>query len=78
MLWWILTGVSGLILLTHFRGPNAVWGTATLGVPVGIAVAFFQPEFEWATVGKSVVVAILIGFVFEWLPKIAARGKSPQ
>jgi hypothetical protein len=76
MLWWVLTGISALILLMHFRGPNAVWGTATLGVPVGIVIAFFQPEFEWATVGKSVVVAVLVGFIFELLSKIAARSKS--
>lgn len=73
MIWQILLGVAIVILLLHSGSKNAVWGTATLGVIVGLIVAFFGDGFEWWTVGKSFVIATFIGATLEWIPKIFQR-----
>ena len=76
MIWWILSGSAAVALLTHFGGKNAVWGTATFGVLIGIVIAVFQPGFEWRTVGKAFVIGALVGLALEWLPRIGRRGPA--
>jgi hypothetical protein len=56
-----------------FRGQNAVWGGATLGAIIGVIVAFFRPEFEWAIVGQASVIGAFIGLVAEALGAIGDR-----
>ncbi|MEM7690342.1 MAG: hypothetical protein AAF291_15095 [Pseudomonadota bacterium] len=73
MLWTILTIVAVIGLVTHLRGPNAVWGTATLGIPIGLVIAFFQTEWDWWIVGKAVVVAAIIGLALELMGKLTER-----
>lgn len=73
MIWWILLVAAAVVLLVHWRGPNAVWGTATLGILIGVVVAVFRPGFDWWTVGKAAVVGTFIGLAFEWMPRIAGR-----
>lgn len=73
MVWWLLSAVAILALLVHSRGPNAVWGTATFGILVGVAVAVYRPGFDWSIVGKAAVIAALIGLAFERLPQIIGK-----
>lgn len=66
MVWWILLGIAVLILLMNFRTKNAIWGTATLGLLIGLIVAVIRPGFDWWTVGKAVVIATFIGAALQW------------
>jgi len=69
MIWWVvLTAGAIALVISGGKGPNAVWGTATVGVLVGIVLHFIYPGHFWWTMGRSVAVAALIGFVFELLP----------
>lgn len=78
MTWWILLGVATLILLLHWSSKNAVWGTATLGVIVGISIALFNEGFDWWIVGKSLIIATFIGAAIEWLPRILEKRSSSR
>jgi len=70
MIWWILLVTAAVALLAHWRGRNAVWGSATIGVLVGIVIAVFRPGFDWWIVGKAVVIATFVGLALEWVPRI--------
>ena len=63
-------------LVIYRNGPNAVWGTATLALVIGIVAAFVAGWPFWATVGKAVAIGALIGLVFQWLPLLTAKGRS--
>ena len=68
-IWGILSVVAVVVLLAYWwKGPNAVWGTATVSAVVGVGVAIYQPGFDWWTVGKSVIIGTFIGLTFELLP----------
>lgn len=74
MIWRGILAVAAAILLRYRdAGPNAVWGTATLALFVGLGLAVYQPGFEWWTVGKAVSVGALLGLGFELLPNLARR-----
>lgn len=76
MVWWIVIAAGAIALLAFSnRGPNAVWGTATIGVPIGLGLAIYQPGFDWWIIVKSIAVASLIGAAFEALPRLAGRGR---
>lgn len=70
MVWPILLGITVLLLLLNWGSRNAVWGAATLGLIIGVVIALFSSGFDWWIVGKSVVVATLIGVVLEWVPRL--------
>ena len=74
-MWISLSVVAAICLLVFFfRGPNAVWGGATLGVLGGVVVALVRSAaFSWMTVGKGLVIGILAGSVAELLGHIATR-----
>ena len=65
---------AGLAL--NFRGPNAVWGTATFSIVVGIVVALVAGWPFWATLGKAVVIGTLVGVVFQLLPRLVSNGSK--
>ncbi|MFT6473805.1 hypothetical protein [Qipengyuania profunda] len=69
--WWFVIA-GGVIALGIYarRGQNAVWGTATLALLIGVGIAIFQPEFAWFTVTKSVAIGALVGLAFELLPML--------
>jgi len=70
MMWWISAGIALAALVIHHRGPNAVWGTTTFAVPVGLVIALIQPGFDWSTVGKVMIVGTFLGLFFEYLPRL--------
>ena len=70
MIWWALTALVVFWLFFVQAGRSAVGGGLTLGLPIGVAIAAFQPTFAWAVVGKTMIVCALIGVVFELLPLI--------
>jgi len=71
MIWWVIAIAAAAILWKYRReGPNAVWGTATLGLLVGLTVASYQPGFDWRTIGKAVAIGAIIGLVLELLPRL--------
>lgn len=76
MIWWIASAVAAVVLLAHWRGPNAVWGTATLGALIGVVIAIFQPGFDWSIVGKALVTGTFVGLSFEWLTGVVTRQHS--
>ena len=74
MIWWATCAAAALVLLVYARkGANAVWGTATLGAVVGIVLAIIYPGDFWWIVAKAIAVGALVGFVFDFLPKLIAR-----
>ncbi|QIQ87595.1 hypothetical protein [Erythrobacter sp.] len=75
-LWWFVIA-GGVIALGIYapKGQNAVWGTATVALFIGVGIAIFQPGFAWLTIIKSVAVGALLGLAFELLP-LLVRGKS--
>jgi hypothetical protein len=77
-MWISLSVVAAICLLVFFfRGPNAVWGGATLGVLGGVVVALVSSAaFSWMTVGKGLVIGVLAGSVAELLGRIATRKRE--
>ncbi|MEO8365869.1 MAG: hypothetical protein ABI538_06635 [Pseudoxanthomonas sp.] len=73
MWWWMIFAIAGIALLGHWRTKSAVWGTATMGLVIGLIVAAIHPGFDWAFVGKIVAIATLIGVVIEWLPRLGRK-----
>ena len=73
LIWWFLLAISVAALLAHWRAKNAVWGTATFGAIVGVAIAIFSSGFDWWLVGKAFIVGTFIGVALEWLSRLAAK-----
>lgn len=78
-IWSILSFAAAVSLLLYARkGQNAVWGTATVAIPIGLVIAilvaiFGSSGFDWWIIGKAVVVGALTGLAFEWLPRLVGR-----
>lgn len=70
----ILTIVALVLLVLHWRGPNAVWGGATLGIMVGLIVALLAKD--WSRLALIFSVGIFVGTLFEWIGRIASRRGS--
>ena len=73
-MWWFISAV-GIAALEKFffRGQNAVWGGATIGVIIGFVIAIYRPGFDWEVVGQSAVIGAFIGFLAEILGAIGDR-----
>ena len=64
---WIILGVISLILLVfYWRTRNAVWGSLTAGMIIGILWKFIGGT-DWYIVIKVATVATLLGFGAELL-----------
>ena len=70
MFWYIVYVCALLALLMHLRGPNAVWGTATLGIFIGFVVAALSARFEWWSVVQAGAIGALLGALFEYMPRL--------
>lgn len=67
-MWIILSVVAFIVLIVFFmRGPNAVWGGATIGLFIGIIMVVFNKVFSWSIIYKPIVVGILVGLAAELL-----------
>jgi hypothetical protein len=78
--WIVASIVAVAALLFSFRGRNAVWGGLTLGLIGGVIAAIIYyargKGFLWITVGKWVVVCVLLGVAAEALGALADRAKK--
>jgi hypothetical protein len=77
MIWGILAVAAVVGLIFFWRGPNAVWGGATIGLVFGLIVALIDYSrglgFYWQIVGKSLVVCTSLGAAIELLSRILRR-----
>ncbi len=72
-MWWILLALAVACLAIYRRGPNAVWGTATVSVVIGLMVVLLKGWSAWESIWHSFVIGALIGTVFELLPKLVDK-----
>lgn len=75
---WIALSILALGLLIVFlkKGPNAVWGGATIGLLAGIVIAIIGTGFNWQTIYKSIVIGIFIGGAAQLLALMAEKFKK--
>lgn len=67
----IMAIVAAVLLVLHWKGPNAVWGGATLGVIVGIIVALVTKDWGW--LATIFAIATFVGTFFEWVWRLSKR-----
>ncbi len=63
--------VAAVLLVLHRKGPNAVWGGATLGVIVGLIVALVVRD--WSLLALIFAIGTFAGTVFEWVGRLSRR-----
>ena len=67
----VITVIAIILLALHWKGPNAVWGGATLGVIVGLIIALVAGD--WGLLALSFAVGTFAGALFEWVGRLAKR-----
>jgi len=67
----MIKALAIILLFLHWRGPNAVWGGATLGLIVGIIIAIISKD--WNRLLFSFAIGTFIGTFFEWIGRIASK-----
>ena len=67
----IMALVAIILLAFHWKGPNAVWGGATLGLVVGIIVALITGDWSWLAI--IFAIATFVGVLFEWIGRLSQR-----
>jgi len=73
-MWTILSIIAVVSLIVFFaRGPNAIWGGATVGLIIGVIVALVRDGFEWSTIWKGIVIGIILGAIAEMLGRLSKR-----
>ncbi len=72
----IITGIAVVLLVLHWRGPNAVWGGATMGIIAGVIVALVTKD--WVRLLSFFAVGIFIGTFFEWMGRITSKWYHKQ
>jgi uncharacterized membrane protein len=72
----IATIIAVFLLVLHWRGPNAVWGGATLGIIVGIVTALITKD--WSRLVLFFAVGTFVGTFFEWISRLANKWDSKQ
>ena len=70
----VLTVIAIILLVLHWKGPNAVWGGATLGVIVGLIIALVVGD--WGLLALSFAVGTFAGTLFEWVYKLGKLKKG--
>jgi len=70
----VMTVVAIILLVLHWKGPNAVWGGATLGVIVGLIIALVVGD--WGLLALSFAVGTFAGTLFEWVYKLGKLKKG--
>jgi hypothetical protein len=75
-MWWVISAVGIAALKLFFsRGRNAVWGGATLGALVGLALVLIRPGHDLDVVGRGIVIGAAAGLIAEFLGLIGDRLK---
>lgn len=69
----ILAIIAGVLLILHWKGPNAVWGGAALGAIVGLIIALIKGD--WGLMTLSFAVGTFAGTVFEWIGRMTKRSR---
>jgi len=78
----ILAIIAGVLLILHWRGPNAVWAGAALGAIVGLVVGFVRGDWglvvgytegHWGLLAFSFAVGTFAGTAFEWIWRLGKR-----
>jgi len=67
----VMTVVAIILLALHWKGPNAVWGGATVGVIVGLIIALVAGD--WGVLPLSFAGGTLVGTLFEWVGRLTRR-----
>ena len=67
----VMTVVAIILLVLHWKGPNAVWGGAALGVIVGLIIALAVGDL--GLLALSFAVVTFAGTLFEWVGRLAER-----
>ena len=70
----VMVVIAIILLVLHWKGPNAVWGGATLGLIVGLIVAIVTDD--WGRLALIFAVATYAGTLFEWIGRLAKRLSS--
>ena len=70
----IMAIVAAVLLVLHWKGPNAVWGGATLGLIVGVIMALVTKDWGW--LATIFAIATYAGTFFEWLGRLSRRLKG--
>lgn len=67
----VMAVIAGILLVLHWKGPNAVWGGATLGLIVGLIIALVTGD--WGLLALVFAVGTFAGTLFEWVGRLAKR-----
>ncbi len=67
----VITVIAVILLVLHWKGPNAVWGGATLGVIVGLIVALVTGN--WGLLALIFTIGTFAGTLFEWVGRLTKR-----
>jgi hypothetical protein len=65
----IMVVVAIILLVLHWKGPNAVWGGATGGAVVGLIIALVKGD--WGLMALSFAIGTFSGTFFEWVGRLA-------
>lgn len=68
--------IAVILLVLHWRGPNAVWGGATLGLIVGVIVALVTGH--WYLIPRIFAVGTFAGTLFEWIGRLVRRKRGGE
>lgn len=69
----LTTVIAIVLLILYWRGPNAVWGGATLGIITGFIVALITKD--WSRMALIFSAGTFIGTFFEWIGRLASKWK---
>ena len=78
----ILAIVAGVLLIVHWKGPNAVWAGAAVGAIAGLVLGIIRgdwvlvvgyTEANYGLLTLGFAAGTFAGTVFEWISRIANR-----
>ena len=72
----IMAIVAGVLLIIFWRGRNAVWGGATVGVIVGLILALVK--HNWLLLALCFAIGTYIGLFAEGLGHLSDRLRRRQ
>ena len=70
----VMVVIAVILLVLHWKGPNAVWGGATLGLIAGIIAGAITEDWNWLALIFS--IATYAGTFFEWIGRLAKRSSD--